>query len=283
MSIEVRGLSFSYDGERETLRSLTFSVGPGELCALVGPSGSGKSTLLQLVAGLLAPGLGSVRVFGADPAGPGRALGRRALVCLVTQTPERQFFNETVHDEVAFALRRTGLPLAEVERRVEAALRDVGLDPQRCLFRSPMRLSGGEQRSVAIAVALALEPRALLLDEPTAGLDPRTARRILDHLDAWRRARGAPVILVTHDPGVAGSRADRVLALSDGEAVYFGTPGEFFTRTELLAELGLEEPATAAFLRLLRERGISLPYPLFDVEEAASAVAEARRRGELLR
>ena len=279
MSIEVRGLSFSYDGKSEVLRDLTFTVAPGELCALVGPSGSGKSTLLQLVAGLLAPRLGSVRIFGADPAGPGRARGGRTLVSLVLQTPERQFFNETVHDEVAFALRRMGLPRADVDRRVEAALRDVGLDPWRCLSRSPLRLSGGEQRAVAIAIALALQPRALLLDEPTAGLDPQTARRILDHLDAWRRAHGAPVLLVTHDMASVGARADRVLALSGGQAAFFGPPAKFFVQRELLGELGLEEPATAAFLRLLRERGIDVPYPLFDVEEAASAAAEALWKG----
>lgn len=279
MSIEVNGLSFSYDGKREALRNVTFSVGPGELCALVGPSGSGKSTLLQLVAGLFPPGSGSVRIFGADPAGPGRARSGRALVSLVLQTPERQLFNETVDDEVGFALGRLGLPGPERRARVEAALREVGLEPEQYLSRSPLRLSGGEQRAVAIAVALALRPRALLLDEPTAGLDPQTARRVLDHLDAWRRAHGAPVVLVTHDMAFASARADRILALARGEAVFFGRPKDLFARRELLDELGLEEPVVAAFLRLLRERGIAVPYPLFDVEEAASAVAKARRKG----
>lgn len=288
MSIEASELSFSYDGAKETLRDLSFHVAPGELCALVGPSGSGKSTLLQLLAGLHRPHRGSVRVFGVDPAQRGRRPAavagtspgaKRVNVSLVLQHPERQFFSETVRDEIAFSLGRMGLAHREIETRVAKALHDVGLQPERYLGRSPFHLSGGEQRAVAIAIALALEPRALLLDEPTAGLDPQTARRILDHLDAWKRENNAPVILVTHDMTTAAARADRILALLDGEAAFCGSARQFFADQELIERLGLDEPAVPAFLRLLREQGIDVPHPLFDAEEAAAAVARLMSRG----
>lgn len=289
MSIEARDVAFSYDGERPVLRSVSFSVGPGELCALVGPSGSGKSTLLLLLAGLDRPERGAIRVFGADPArrdprtqAPGAGQPGhgpvRAEIALVLQQPERQFFNQTVEAEIAFSLKRMGLSPQEIDERVARALHDVGLPPDVYLKRSPFHLSGGEQRAVAIAVALALSPRALLLDEPTAGLDPATARRILDQLDAWRRAHHAPVILVTHDMAFAGARADRLLALSQGEAVFFGRPAAFFREKALVERLGLDEPAPSAFLRHLCEQGLEVPYPLFDVEEAAAAVAGAVAR-----
>lgn len=276
MSIDVHDVAFSYDGKRETLRSVSFSVRPGELCALVGPSGSGKSTLLQLLAGLLRPDRGSVRVFDADPAArAARHGGGRARICLVLQHPERQFFCETVREEVAYSLRRMGLPREEVEERVAQALRDTGLPPERYLDRSPFHLSGGEQRAVAIAIALALSPRALLLDEPTAGLDPQAARRLLDYLDAWRAARAAPVVMVTHDLRFIGAAAGKVVALCEGEAAYCGAPDVLFRNRGLLERLGLDEPAVPAFLRLLRERGIDVPYPLFRVEEAVSAVVRS--------
>lgn len=279
MSIEARDLWYSYDGKKEALRSVSLHVGPGELCALVGPSGSGKSTLLLLLAGLDRPDRGEVRVFGADPAQRGgRQSGGRVNVSLVLQHPERQFFNETVYDEIAFSLRRMGLSKSEIDERVTKALSDVGLPPEKYAGRSPFQLSGGEQRAVAISVALALRPRALLLDEPAAGLDPHTAQRILDHLDAWRRAHSAPVVLVTHDMACAASRADSVLALLDGEAVFWGKPAEFFVQRELLERLGLDEPFVPAFLRMLRERGIDVPYPLFRIDEAASAIAQAAAR-----
>jgi len=275
VSIEARDVTFSYDGMREALRSLSFQVAPGELCALVGPSGSGKSTLLALLAGLERPDRGVVHVFGADPARRGnRQSGSCVNVSLVMQHPERQFFNETVYAELAFSLKRMGLSEAQIDERVAQALEDVGLEPQNYWMRSPFHLSGGEQRAVAIAVALALMPRALLLDEPTAGLDPQTSRRILDHLDAWRKAHGAPIVLVTHDLAAVGARADRVLALSDGEAVFWGRPSDFFVQRVLIERLGLDEPAVPAFLRCLRERGIDVTYPLFEVEEAAAAVAQ---------
>lgn len=277
--IEASGLSFAYDPAHPALRSITFHVKAGELCALVGPSGSGKSTVLQILAGLLRPDEGSVRVFGRDPAAKGRKEKGQIVSALVLQHPERQFFNDTVGEEIAFSLRRQGLGQTEIEERVEAALTAVGCSPERYVRRSPFRLSGGEQRAVAIAVALALSPKALLLDEPTAGLDPATGRRLLDHLDEWRRAHQAAVVLVSHDMAHVSRRADRVLALRDGEAAFFGPPGEFFARPELVRSLGLEEPAVPLLLRLLRERGIDAPYPLFEIDEAAAAVARLARNG----
>ncbi len=277
MSIEVRELSFGYDPATPVLHSLSFAVQAGEMCALVGPSGSGKSTLLEVIAGFHRPSRGSVRIFGVDPAARGQLPRAQTIVALVLQNPERQFFNETVGDEVAYALRRRNVPAAEVEKRVHEALNAVGCPPSRYLRRSPFHLSGGEQRAVALAVALALSPRALLLDEPTAGLDPATGRRLLDHLDAWRRAHEAPVILVSHDMAHVSRRADRVLALKDGHAAFFGEPGEFFTQVELLERLGLEEPPVPRLLRTLRERGLETPYPLFEVHEAAASLAHLVR------
>lgn len=277
MSIDVRELAFSYDPARPLLHSLTFVVHPGELCALVGPSGSGKSTLLELIAGLHRPARGGVRVFGIDPAIQSRHPRGQAVVALVLQNPERQFFNETVGDEIAYALRRRGFPATEVAKRVQEALEAVGCPPGRYLYRSPFHLSGGEQRAVALAVALALSPRALLLDEPTAGLDPATGRRLLDHLDKWRRAHGAPIILVSHDMAHVSRRADRILALCDGKAAFFGSPREFFTQVELLEHLGLDEPPIPRLLRMLRERGLNTPYPLFEVQEAAISLARLIR------
>src|SRR5690606_11474559 len=267
---------FAYrPGRENVIDGLSFEIPRGRVCAVVGPSGSGKSTLLQLLAGLLRPQAGSIQICGMPVGG---RTGRRFLlgrVALVMQYPERHFFRPTVREEIAFSLRRAGIPEPEAELRIGQSLRFLPGPPAAYLDRSPFSLSGGEQRAVALAVALAMQPQVLLLDEPGAGLDPATHRSLLDHLDAWRRQSGSTVLIVSHDLGEIGRLADSILALKDGRLLFYGTPAEFFADPGRWKAAGARLPAVLAVLDGLRRAGIETPFPLFDVDAAADAIAAA--------
>ncbi|MBD3367682.1 MAG: ATP-binding cassette domain-containing protein [Candidatus Eisenbacteria bacterium] len=242
---------YSGDGRETTpaLAPTTLSVDAGSCVAVVGPTGSGKTTLLDVMSGLRAPTSGTARL---DPGGPGPELRRG--VGLVAQFPEEQFFEETVFDEVAFGLRRSGVEKDEAAARVERALRRSGLDPVAFSEREPARLSAGEARRAAIAGILVLERPFLLLDEPTAGLDPGNCGMVFDLIRA-ERAAGTGVVFVTHDLGVALELAERVIVMVGGRVVGDDVPARVMEDVDGLASIGLEPPIEYALVAALERRG----------------------------
>jgi energy-coupling factor transport system ATP-binding protein len=247
-------------GAAPALDAVDLSVGEGECVALIGPTGSGKTTLLEVAAGLTAPTRGAARLDGSPP-----GLALRAAVGLVYQFPECQFFEETVFEDVAFGPRRQGLAPPEVDERVRDALVRASLDPEEFGRRHPLSLSVGEQRRAAVACILALDRPFLLLDEPTAGLDPAGRSRVVD-LVAGETARRRGLVVVTHDLELADATATRVVLLDGGAVLADGPPGDVLGDGPALARAGLEMPVAHALLAGLRARGAR------DVERVAAAV-----------
>lgn len=265
-----RGVSYSYTPRRAALNDISFQVLEGETCAVVGQTGSGKSTLLRLLCGLEAPDAGSVEVAGASTATKrGRRDVRRA-VGYVMQHPERQLFAQTMESDVAFGPRNMGLPADEVARRVDHALDLVGLAAKKDL--SPFELSGGQKRLAAIAGVLAMQPKLLVLDEPTAGLDPR-GRAGLRRLLAELRAHGVTIVQVTHSMEDA-ARADRVVVLDQSRVIADGAPAEVFSpeNAERLHACGLGIPRPLAYARELEKNGAPALGDPLTIEELAAAL-----------
>jgi len=238
--IVLDGVGLTYDRGLPTARNglggVSLSIEAGDAVAIMGPTGSGKTTLLEIAAGLVAPTAGSASLVGADS-----DVSLKSSVGLVYQFPELQFFEETVFDEIAYGLRAARVEEGEIARRVHAALEQVGLEPASFVERSPLTLSAGEQRRAAIAALVVLERPFLLLDEPSAGLDPRTRGRIVDLIHREREA-GRAILLVTHDPELAEETVERIVVLSDGGIVADGSPANVFGDAGLLERLGLEAP-----------------------------------------
>ncbi len=255
MRIRLEDVTFVYDRglptAREGLRGVSLVLRPDETVAVMGPTGSGKTTLLEVTAGLAHPSRGSVSVTEGD----GATL--RSSVGLVYQFPELQFFEETVFDEVAFGLRAARASEETVRVRVRAALERVGLDPDRFLTRSPVTLSAGEQRRAAIAAIVVLERPFLLLDEPSAGLDPDARERILELL-LREREEGRSIVLVTHDPELAERVADRLVVVADGRIEADRAPDDAFSDAGLLSRLGLEAPPAHELVNALARRNAAL-------------------------
>lgn len=278
--IDCREVTYTYRRgtpmEAVALRGITLQVHHGELLAIIGPTGSGKSTLIQHFNGLLRPTSGTVRVEGVDLWAPGADRRRaRQRIGLLFQFPEYQLFEETVRRDVAYGPRNLGLPDAEVAERVDQALQQVGLDPSRFGPRSPFSLSGGEMRRVALAGVLAMRPRALVLDEPTAGLDPRGRRDLIDRVESLHD-QGLAVVLVTHSMDDVARLADRVVVLSAGRVVAAGAPAEIFSREGDLHALGLGLPQAAQLVRALRSRGLPVADAL-TMSQARRAILEVLR------
>jgi len=246
------------------LRDVSVRVEVGEVVLVVGATGSGKSTLLRLLAGLLEPATGTVSVDG-QPASAQAGIG------LVFQNPEMQFFAETVATDVAFGPRNLGLP--EPAAVADRALRSVGLDPAAFGDRSPFTLSGGESRRVAIAGVLAMEPRYVLLDEPTAGLDRRGREAVLGALGTVRERSG--VLVVTHDPEQFLALADRIVVLDAGAVAFAGSVRAFMEHLGAEGADGLRPPEFVRVSLLLRTRGLHVPELGLDPVTAARAVASA--------
>jgi energy-coupling factor transport system ATP-binding protein len=214
-----------------------------------------------------------VQVCGVDVSGKKarRSLWRR--VGLVFQHPEQQFFEETIFEDVAFGPRNMGLPGDEVRGRVIEALRLVGLDPEQAERQSPFQLSGGNMRRAAIAGVLALKPEVLVLDEPTAGLDPRGRRQLLDHVESFRQKQGTTIVLVTHNMEEVAARAERIAVLHKGRLTLQGKPREVFNRAEELRAMGLDIPVAAALMRQLREAGVPVRTDVLTNKEAEEEIA----------
>lgn len=260
-----------------SLQNVSMTVDEGEFLVVAGPTGSGKSTLIQHLNGLLKPTAGKVVVFGVDTRDKKAATRLWRQVGLVFQYPEIQLFGETVYEDVAFGPRNTGADEEQVERWVRLALEQVDLDYHQFRDLSPFTLSAGQRRRVAMAGVLALQPRVLVLDEPTAGLDPVGRKKMLRQIKGMQREGTCTVVLVTHNMEDAARWADRVLVLDQGKIFRQGTPRNVFSRPEELDQIGLEVPFPATLTRLLRESGYPIERLALTIDEAEQAVKDARR------
>lgn len=286
MSIELKHLSYIYmEGTplaRQALSDVSIVVEDNAFSALVGHTGSGKSTLVLHLAGLLPVASGTLTIDGADAGDAGReARAARRKVGLVFQYPETQLFEETVAEDIAFGVKNQGLDAKVVRRRVTEAMEMVAL-PSAFLDRSPFSLSGGEQRRVAIAGILAMQPKYLILDEPTAGLDPESASLLLDNLHALH-LDGTAILLVSHQMEDVAKYASHVTVLRGGEVISTGRPAEVFSRTEEIRSAGLYPPESALLAEILRERGLAIDMDdlaLADADVLADRIADAYWRSK---
>ena len=253
--------------ERNAVEHMNLTVMPGEFVGIIGHTGSGKSTLIQHLNGLLKPTAGHVYLDGKDIwAEPKKIRQVRFQVGLVFQYPEYQLFEETVYKDIAYGPTNMGLDKEEIDRRVRESAHFVGLDDS-LLEQSPFELSGGQKRRVAIAGVLAMEPKVLVLDEPTAGLDPRGRESILAQLRAYHKSRGTTVLLVSHSMEEVASNADRIVVLRGSHNYMDGTPREIFARAQELTEAGLDVPRVTKVALALRQRGLPVSTAVYTVEE----------------
>jgi len=278
MPIVVDNLSHVYNPdsplEARALDQVNLEVRDGEFLGLIGSTGSGKSTLIQHLNGLLRPTSGRVLVDEVEitATSKGSLKAVRKKVGLVFQYPEHQLFEETVRRDVGFGPRNLGLGPDEVEERVREAITMVGL-PETVLERSPFELSGGQVRRVAIAGVLAMRPKVLILDEPTAGLDPRGREEILGQVRRLHRDFGLTVVLVSHSMEDVARLAQRLVVLHRGRVALEGLPREVFSHAEELTRLGLGVPQVTSLLQALRQRGLPLRQDVLTVEEARDELA----------
>lgn len=283
MPIIVRDLHHVYNEgtplETPSLRGVSLTIEDGEFVGLIGTMGAGKSTLVQHLNGLIKPPPGAVVVDGVDVGARGGddLLGVRQRVGLVLQYPEQQLFAASVAADVAFGPRNLGLSDDEVAVRTREALIQVGLEYDEVKDRSPFALSGGQQRRVALAGVLAMRPRFLVLDEPTAGLDPKGRRELLDVVTRLHREQGVAVVLVTHHMEDVARLADKVVVLAGGRVAMTGTPGEVLSaeRATALRDCGLEVPLVSQLIARLRDRGWSLPDGVVTEDAAVTAILRA--------
>ena len=275
--IKVENLTHTYSVgtpfEKTAVHGVNVEFRPGELVAVIGHTGSGKSTFMQHLNGLLAPTAGRVLVDGQDIFATKEATRDvRFKVGLVFQYPEYQLFEETVYKDIAFGPKNMKLSEAEVDERVREAAGFVGIGEE--LFeKSPLELSGGQKRRIAIAGVIAMRPRVLILDEPTAGLDPGGCEEIIGNILEYRARTGSAVLLVTHSMDDAARIADRLVVFHEGSIAMDGTPEEVFSRPAELTAMGLDVPQSAAIAQALRERGADIPGSVYTLEQLKAAVA----------
>ena len=266
--------------EKVALDNVTLDIPAGQYLALLGHTGSGKSTLIQHLNGLLTPTSGKVLFDGLDIHRSKEALRDiRFRVGLVFQYPEYQLFEETVYRDIAFGPKNMGLSESELDEHVRLGARFAGVDES--LFEaSPLELSGGQKRRIAIAGVMAMEPEVLVLDEPIAGLDPAGCRSLLKNIKEYHRTTGSTVILVTHDMDVAASEAERLIVMQRGTVALTGTPEEVFSRPEELRSMGLDIPDAAALAQALREKGVELPESIYTPRYLARTLLSRRGGGQ---
>lgn len=277
MSITVENLTYTYSkglpNETRALEDVSFQLEPGEFAAVIGHTGSGKSTLMQQLNGLLRPDSGKITVGEVCITDPSTKMTEvRRKVGLVFQYPEYQLFEETVAKDVAFGPKQVGMTGEELDRVVEESIRLTGLDYEEVKERSPFELSGGQKRRVAIAGVLAMKPEILILDEPTAGLDPSAHRDVLKLIRRIHRQERMTILLVSHNMGDIAELADRVLVMNRGKLVMNGTPAEVFSRGEPLWEMGLGLPPATKFMERLKDRMPGIDAAQLSIEDAAKEI-----------
>ena len=280
--LEAKNLTYTYSigspFEKTAVDHINLQIEQGEFVGIIGHTGSGKSTLMQMMNGLLKPTEGTVLLDGRDIWE--KNADRRAVrfqVGLVFQYPEYQLFEETVYKDIAFGPKNMGLDEKEIDRRVRETAEAVGLREE-LLEKAPYALSGGQKRRVAIAGVMAMEPRVLILDEPTAGLDPKGRTKILTQLSAYQKRTGCTVMLVSHSMEDVAKYVSRLLVLSHAKVVCFDTPSNVFARGDELETMGLALPQITRVFRLLRERGITFPDEVYTVKYGAELL-RARLEG----
>ncbi|MGG4494677.1 energy-coupling factor transporter ATPase [Brevibacillus reuszeri] len=281
--VSVKNLSHVYmQGtplQHRALDQVDLEVAEGECLAIIGHTGSGKSTLIQHFNGLIRPQSGSVVINGLDVSQPKldiRTLRRQ--VGLVFQNPEDQLFEKLVGDDVAYGPFKMGLPLEEVRRRVHWAMELVGLSFQEMRDRPTFALSGGQKRKVALAGVLSLQPKVLVLDEPTAGLDPRSRKELLERIRGLNREEKLTVIFVSHNMEEVAQLADRVYVMANGKAVLDGTPRQIFGNQQLLRDYHIGTPESVDILYRLREEGYEMDPDAYLPEEAALEILKLIKR-----
>lgn len=265
--------------EVTALSEISFRIEDGEFVGLIGATGSGKSTLIQHLNGLLKPSLGSVLVDDVDIWSDGVNLKQvRQKIGLVFQYPEQQVFEETVYEDIAFGPKNLGCSQREIESQVKEACKLVGLDRE-LLSRSPFELSGGQVRRVAIAGILAIKPKVLILDEPTAGLDPKGRKEVLDNIKKLHET-GITVILVSHNMDDVARLCERIMVLNKGKLVTDGTPREVFSQGRFLESMDLKPPEVTILMDRLRKQGWNVRNDVLTVEEAYNEIVrELKGRG----
>ncbi len=269
--IEFEQVHFTYPGgEREILCGIDLKIEAGSFVAVLGHNGSGKSTLAKHMNAILTPTEGRVLVHGIDTADEDRLLDVRGKVGMVFQNPDNQIVANVVEDDVAFAPENLGVPPEEIRRRVDAALRQVGMYEFR--RHAPHLLSGGQKQRVAIAGVLAMQPDIIVLDEPTAMLDPQGRQEVIGTVTDLCREKGMTVVLITHHMDECVG-ADRLIVMSEGRIVADGGPAEVFSQVELMEREGLSVPETTRLLYDLRAEGFSLPLDALGTEACADAIA----------
>ena len=263
--------------EKEALKDVSLEIRKGEFVAVIGHTGSGKSTLVQNLNGLLHPSKGAASLDGTDLSGKTQEAKRaRGRIGMVFQYPEHQLFAETVYEDVAFGPRNLGLDNDEMDARVKEAMKFVGLDFETYAQRSPFSLSGGQMRRVAIAGVVAMNPDYLILDEPSAGLDPGSRRAVFAEIMALYKKRGIAIIMVTHSMEDAAKYAKRMLVINKGQIILDGRPGEIFLKEKnRLLEVGMDIPEVYKLADALRAKGLRLPN---EITDAKLLLAEVKRR-----
>lgn len=278
--IQTEKLAYTYPAQNgmvfpPVFEKLNLSIREGSFTAIIGPNGCGKSTLAKQFNAVLLPAGGRVLVDGMDTTDEAKLLQIRKTVGVVFQNPDNQIVSNVVEEDVAFAPENLGVPTPEIRRRVDEALKLVGMSE--FAQHAPHLLSGGQKQRIAIAGVLAMQPRCIVLDEPTAMLDPQGRREVIDTVCRLNRENGMTVVLITHHMDEA-TRADRVVVLHKGEALLDGAPQQVFSNVALLREAGLSVPDTTGLLYELNKEGWNLPLEALDTDSCAEAICSALRK-----
>ena len=280
MSIKIENLTHVYmpktPFEKKALDNVNLTIEDGEFLALIGHTGSGKSTLIQHLNGLLEPSSGRILVDEVDITSKEVKLTDiRKKIGLVFQYPEYQLFEETIEKDVAFGPNNLGLSAEEVSNRVKKSMEMVGLDYETYKDVSPFDLSGGQKRRVAIAGVIAMEPKVLIIDEPTAGLDPKGRDDILEQIKILHEKYKMTIVLVSHSMEDVGKLAERIVVMNGGKIELLGKPSEIFKEVETLERIGLAVPQVTYLMRALREKGFDVSDEVFTVEKGTQEILKA--------
>lgn len=281
--VEVKNLTYKYavgtPFEKTAVENVSFSINKGEVVGVIGHTGSGKSTLVQMLNGLIKPSSGNVLIDGKDIwAEPKKIRSVRFKVGIVFQYPEYQLFEDTVAKDIAYGPTNMQLPQDEIERRVQQASAFAGL-PKELLSKSPFDLSGGEKRRTAIAGVIAMDPEVLILDEPTAGLDPMGRENLLEQINKYHKDRGNTILIVSHSMEDIARISDRVLVMNKGKMEFFDTPESVFAQGDKLKEMGLKIPQITQIMNTLYEQGYSVKKGVLTIEEAVTELLPLLNKG----